>query len=197
MRKLILKNVDLGASHIASRWHNWDSIPGLFDLIVQTYYRVGKKENGNHLQHYHSDIDKYIARPTYKSINSASLVAQMVKYLTPIPETQIQSLGQEDPLEKDTAMHFNIPAWRLSPTEEMGELPGRLYWVAESDTTEWLTLPLSLWNGIYYSFNLKVIFLVVLHIPIYELSNGKCCLEKLYQIKTFQFFVENPVLLET
>ena len=52
MRKLILKNIDLGASHTASRWQNWDSIPGLFDLIVQTYYRVGKKENSNHLQYY-------------------------------------------------------------------------------------------------------------------------------------------------
>ena len=158
MRKLILKNIDLGASHTASRWQNWGSIPGLFDLIVQTYYRVGKKENSNHLQHFHSDIDKYIARPTYKSINSASLVAHLVKYLTPIWETQIQSLGQEDPLEKDMAMHFSIPAWKISQTEEMGELPGRLYWVAESDTTEWLTLSLSLRNGIYYSFNLKVIF---------------------------------------
>ena len=62
MRKLILKNIDLGASHTASRWQNWGSFPGLFDLIVQTYYRVGKKENSNHLQHFHSDIDKYIAR---------------------------------------------------------------------------------------------------------------------------------------
>ena len=32
---------------------------------------------------------------------------------------------------------------------------------------------------------------MVLPIPAYELSSGKCCLEKLYQIKTFQFFVEN------
>ena len=119
----------------------------------------------------------------------------MVKYLIPVWETHIQSLGQEDPLEKDMAMHFNILAWRISWTEELGELHRRLYWVAESDTTEWLTL--SLWNGIYYSFNLKVIFLIVSPIPIYELSNGKCCLEKLYQINSFQFFVENPVLLET
>ena len=52
----------------------------------------------------------------------ASLVAQMVKYLTPIPETQIQSLGQEDPLEKDTATHSNILTWGIPWTEEPGGL---------------------------------------------------------------------------
>ena len=52
-----------------------------------------------------------------------------------------------------------------------------VYQVTESDMTEWLKLSLTLWNGIYYSFNLKVILLMVLPIPAYELSSGKCCLE--------------------
>ena len=38
----------------------------------------------------------------------ASLVAQMVKNLPAIQETQVQSLGQEDPLEKGMATHCSI-----------------------------------------------------------------------------------------
>ena len=37
-------------------------------------------------------------------------------------ETQVQSLGQEDPLEKDVATHSSILAWRSQWTEESGEL---------------------------------------------------------------------------
>ena len=44
----------------------------------------------------------------------ASLMAQMVKKLPAVWETWVQLLGQEDPLEKDTATHSSIPAWRIS-----------------------------------------------------------------------------------
>ena len=37
-------------------------------------------------------------------------------------ETQIQSLGREDPLEKEMATHFSILAWRIPWTEEPGRL---------------------------------------------------------------------------
>ena len=37
-------------------------------------------------------------------------------------ETWIQSLGQEDPLEKEMAIHSNILAWRIPRTEEPGKL---------------------------------------------------------------------------
>ena len=40
----------------------------------------------------------------------ASLVAQMVKRLLPMRETRVQSLGQEDPLEKEMATHSSILA---------------------------------------------------------------------------------------
>ena len=40
----------------------------------------------------------------------ASVVAQMVKHLPAVWKTQVQSLGQEDPLEKRTATHFSILA---------------------------------------------------------------------------------------
>ena len=43
----------------------------------------------------------------------ASLVAQTVKNLPAVQETQDQSLGREDALEKRMAPHFSIPAWRI------------------------------------------------------------------------------------
>ena len=47
------------------------------------------------------------------SSSRASLVAQMVKNLPVIQETRVQSLGQEDPLEKEMATHSNILAWKI------------------------------------------------------------------------------------
>ena len=46
-----------------------------------------------------------------------SLVAQTVKNLSAVQETQVQSLGQEDPLEKEMATHSRILAWRIPWTE--------------------------------------------------------------------------------
>ena len=43
----------------------------------------------------------------------ASVVTQMVKNLPAMRETQIRSLGQEDPLEKGMATHSSILAWRI------------------------------------------------------------------------------------
>ena len=50
----------------------------------------------------------------------ASLVAQTVK--PTMRETRVQSLGQEDPLEKETATHSSIHAWEILWTEEPGGL---------------------------------------------------------------------------
>ena len=52
----------------------------------------------------------------------ASLVAQLVKNLPAVQETQVQFLGQEGPLEKEMATHFKILAWRIPWTEEPGGL---------------------------------------------------------------------------
>ena len=49
-------------------------------------------------------------------------VAQTVKNLPAMQETQVQSLGQEDPLEKEMAIHSSILAWRIPWTEEPGGL---------------------------------------------------------------------------
>ena len=48
------------------------------------------------------------------SINlRVSLVAQMVNNLPAMKETWVQSLGQEDPLEKETATHLSVLAWEF------------------------------------------------------------------------------------
>ena len=52
----------------------------------------------------------------------ASLVAQRLKRLPPMRETQVWSLGREDPLEKEMATHSSILAWRIPWTEEPGGL---------------------------------------------------------------------------
>ena len=62
-------------------------------------------------------------------------MAQRVKHLPVMRETQVRSLGREDPLEKEMATHSSILAWRIPWTEE----PAGLYspqGCKESDMTE-------------------------------------------------------------
>ena len=73
----------------------------------------------------------------------ASLVAQMVKKLPVMQETQVRSLGQEDPLEKGMATHFSILAWRIPWREEPGGLQSM---DLQSGTT--LSKQLTLSNGL-------------------------------------------------
>ena len=62
-----------------------------------------------------------------------SLVAQRLKHLPGIQETRVQSLGREDPLEKEKATSSGILAWKIPWLEE----PDRLQ-PMESDTTKQL-----------------------------------------------------------
>ena len=50
------------------------------------------------------------------------LAAQMVRSPPAMKETRVQSLGQEDPLNKGMATHSSIPVWRIPWTEEPGGL---------------------------------------------------------------------------
>ena len=69
-----------------------------------------------------------------------SLVAQKVKNLPTMGETQVQSLGWEDPLDEGMTTHSSILVWRIPWAEE----PGGLHSMGsqESDMTEQLTLSL-------------------------------------------------------
>ena len=65
-----------------------------------------------------------------------SLVAHTAKNLHAMQETQVQSLGREDPLEKGMATHSSIPVWRIPWTEEPGMLQsmGSERWTRLSDS---------------------------------------------------------------
>ena len=54
--------------------------------------------------------------------NWAALVAQMLKNLPAVQGTWVQSLGWDDPLEKEMATHSSIPAWKIPWREEFGRL---------------------------------------------------------------------------
>ena len=55
-------------------------------------------------------------------VTAYSLVAQWGRPCLPMQETQVPSLGQEDPLEEEMATHSNILAWRIPWIEEPGRL---------------------------------------------------------------------------
>ena len=67
-------------------------------------------------------------------IKRASLVAQMVKCLPAMPETWVQFLDWEDPLEEGMATHSSILTWRIPWTEKPGGLSP---WIEKSQT--WLS----------------------------------------------------------
>ena len=75
-------------------------------------------------------------------------MAQTVKCLSAMQETQVQSLGQEDPLKKEVATHSSTLAWKIPWTEEPGRLQsmGSLRVGYDSDVTfiqdMWQEVPL-------------------------------------------------------
>ena len=69
-----------------------------------------------HLYQYHTVFTNLCLQILYKS------VVHMVKNLPAMQESQVPSLGQEDPLEKGMATHSSILAQRILWTEEPGEL---------------------------------------------------------------------------
>ena len=52
-------------------------------------------------------------------------MAQMSKHLPSMQETRVQSLGQEDPLEKEMAIHSSTLAWKIQWMEERGRLQSK------------------------------------------------------------------------
>ena len=58
----------------------------------------------------------------FAEVVGTSLVAQRLKSLPAMWETRVQSLGREDPLEKEMAVHSSILAWRIPWTEKPSKL---------------------------------------------------------------------------
>ena len=68
-----------------------------------------------------SSLPLYIYLPHLYPLES-SLVAHAVKNPPAVWETRAQSLGWEDPLEKEMATHSSILAWKIPQTEELGRI---------------------------------------------------------------------------
>ena len=58
-------------------------------------------------------VNIYVPNIEAKYIKQAPLVEQMIKNLPAMQETRVQSLGQEDTLEKEMATHFCTLAWKI------------------------------------------------------------------------------------
>ena len=69
----------------------------------------------------------------------ASLVTQLVKTLSAMQETQVRFLGQEDPLEKEMAIHPSILAGKFHGQRSLAGVAWGPWGCKESDTTEQLT----------------------------------------------------------
>ena len=69
----------------------------------------------------HYSANKGLYSQSY-SFSSSHIVAQMVKSLPAVRETQVRSLDQEDPLEKEMATHSSILVWKIPWMEEPGQL---------------------------------------------------------------------------
>ena len=86
-----------------------------------------------------------------KLVLPTSLMAQMVKNLPAMQETQVQSLSREDPLEKGRATHSSILAWRNPRAEEPGWL---LSLGSQRVAHDWATnTPRTLWH---YQIDLSI-----------------------------------------
>ena len=87
---------------------------------------------------------------TELNLSRASLVAQIVKNLPAMQETQVWSLGQEDPLEKGMATHSGILAWWIQWTEEPGSYSP---WGCKRVGHDWATNTFTLFNGIWHVYS--------------------------------------------
>ena len=70
----------------------------------------------DHWEDHALTIWTFVGRVTslvFNTLSRFAMVAQTVKNLPSMWETQIQFLGQEDPLEKEMASYSSIPAWRI------------------------------------------------------------------------------------
>ena len=106
----------------------WDMTTGL--LINTPFYLVlWHMNHGLTLTHLSFTLSRLVSRNLGRwvwastlRVYEASLVAQTVEHLPATWETQVQSLGWEDPLEKEMATHFSTLAWNIPWTEKPGRL---------------------------------------------------------------------------
>ena len=121
--------LSLGSHRVRHDWSDLAAAAAAAVLFVKTLWAVPHVIEGNKktlIFKKFYDLATFLfnfKRNTWElPLLCASLVAQMVKNPPAMQETQIQSLGREDPLEKGMATYSSILAWRISWTEEPGRL---------------------------------------------------------------------------
>ena len=98
----------------------------------------------------------------YSCTSGLPLVAQIIKSLPAIQETQVWSLSKENPLEKEMATHSSILAWEIPWTKEPGSL-SYMELHRELDTTKQLTLSLSCISMVLlFTKVLQSLFLIII-----------------------------------
>ena len=102
-----------------------------FVLWCQSHQEAIRDKPRAPASHKHTST-KMFHLTTASEHTAASLVAQRLKRLPAMRETWVQSLGWEDPLEKEMATHSSTLAWKIP---WMGE-PGSPWGCKEPDTTE-------------------------------------------------------------
>ena len=99
--------------------HQGSPLKGWINWLI-TFSRACNKPN--QLKNKFLNKALWIVIPT-KSVGMENpLMAHRLKYLPPMWETQVWSLGREDPLEKEMVTHSSILAWRIPWTEKPGRL---------------------------------------------------------------------------
>ena len=95
-------------------------------------------------------------------------MAQKVKRLPAVPETQVLSLGQEDPLEKEMTIHSSTLAWKIPWMEELGKQSMGLQRVRHDSATSlfFLTFWL-LWIMLQWTLTYKYLFFPFSILDIY------------------------------
>ena len=105
---------DSGEHHLIGSRSKWTQFCGQYICNYETCFLSGISSLTSWLSLFCLHFSFYLT--------CTSEVAQMVKNLPAVWETQVWSLGQEDPLEKGMGTHSSILAWRIPWTEEPGGL---------------------------------------------------------------------------
>ena len=113
--------------NVACSWSQYSNYTKLLALFIT------KKQLSNSSDYVGNKL-KYVVEISYTYFQLGFL-SQMVRNSPTMQETRVQSLSQEDPLEKGMATHSTILAWRISWTEDPGGL--QVWGVAKSQT--WLS----------------------------------------------------------